>query len=89
MKGGPDQYLIISADGSRTSLAYMGRDGLLQHLAEAGEYAEGSGNEPRFLELIPFGDYGVIDPGMWVEGCELILKVEVVVPQPITTKWSI
>lgn len=83
------RYLIISADGSRPSISCVDRDGLLRHLSEASAFAAEGGWSPDFLDAIPVGEYGSVNPGEWGETAELILKVEVVVPRPVTTMWTV
>lgn len=83
------QYLIISADGARTNIYVADSKGLVRHLEEASEHSADGGRDPVFLTEIVTDEYGSIVPGQWHEGTELILRVEVVVPQPVTVKWSV
>jgi hypothetical protein len=83
------RYLIITADGTDTVISVVNADGLERHLKEASDFANEGGRDPVFLTEFPENQWGQVTPGEWPEGTEMILKVEIMVPTPVTTKWSI
>jgi hypothetical protein len=86
------QYLILSPDGSRSSIFLTNREGLERHLAEKAKFVEEDGGwQTVWLDQVrtAMGGYGTVHPGGWDEVEELILEVTVVVPQAVTVKWQI
>lgn len=84
---GSSQFLILSTDGARPSIIRVDRAGLLEYLDEVGKRSADGSPNPVWLERWPAGDS--IDPGQWPEGTEMILRVEIVVPEPVTVKWAV
>lgn len=84
------EYLVISHDMGRPILQVMNDDGLrrlLRELSEASEVSRGTW-EPKFLNEVPARS-GYLDIHDWDEAGMLVLKVQVVVPRPVTTKWEL
>lgn len=82
-------YLMISPDGSKSVMSFYGANQIQARLDEfAAASAEGI-PDPDFLDVIPVDKYGLLDPGTWPEEAVLILRVEVVVPRPVTQKWCL
>lgn len=83
------QYLVLTPDGSRSSMFLTDRAGLEEYLEEQSAFVAQGGFEPGFLDEIPTTHLGGVRPGEWQEHQQLILEVKVVVPQPVTVKWQI
>lgn len=82
-------YLVIQADGSDTIIHHLDAEGLARWLKEAADYANDGGRDPIWLEAWPDNKWSTVEPGSWPEGAQLILRVEIVVPRPVTQKWEV
>jgi hypothetical protein len=75
-------YLLIRPDEGGNPVRFLNRDGLRELLTDP----IGSYGVRHFLDLdgLPDGD-----PSYWQDGDALLLKVEGLVPTPVTTQYEL